>query len=58
MRKDNTLLNDYHRKQSERLVKEISEQPLMSSEEFTKQSDKLARQSQRVARKQRRSTAA
>jgi len=56
--KNNTLLNDYDRKQSARLVKEISEQPPMSSEELARQLDRLARQTQRAARKPRRLTAA
>ncbi len=44
---DHIDLNDYHRQQSERLVKEISEQPLLSPEESMKQLQKLITRSQK-----------
>ena len=42
MNDDHIDLNDYHKQQSKRLVKEVSEQPLLSSEESIKQLQRLA----------------
>ena len=42
-----TGLNDYHRQQSTRLAKKVSEQPLLSPEESMKQIQQLSKQSQR-----------
>jgi len=47
MSEDPIDLNDYHKQQSKRLVKEVSEQPLLSPEESMKQLQRLAKQSQR-----------
>jgi hypothetical protein len=44
MKNDPIDLNDYHKRQSARLAKEISEQPLLSPEESMKQLQRLARQ--------------
>ena len=41
-------LNDYHKRQSARLVKEVSEQPLMSPEESIKQVKRLSSQSRKL----------
>ena len=41
----NIELNDYHKARNERMVRKISQQPLMSAEEFTEQTLRLARQS-------------
>lgn len=46
--KANIDLNDYHKQQSARLVKEVSEQPLMSPEESIKQVKRLTSQRQRL----------
>ncbi len=47
MKNDPIDLNDYHKRQSARLAKEISEQPSMSSEAFIKQVKRLASRSRR-----------
>ena len=47
MKKDTIDLNDYHKQRSIQLVKEISEQPLMSSEAFTKQVKRVASKSRK-----------
>lgn len=40
-------LNDYHKARNERMVKKISQQPLMSAEESLEQFKRIAEQSQR-----------
>ncbi len=47
MKKDSIDLNDYHKQQSKQLVKEVSEQPLLSSEVFIKQVKQLRSKSQK-----------
>lgn len=42
MEKDTIALNDYYKQQSLRLARELSEQPLMSFEAFTKQVKRIA----------------
>ncbi|WP_461147003.1 hypothetical protein [Spirosoma pulveris] len=42
-----TNLNDYHQKQSARLARKVSEQPLLSPEESMKQIQRLSKRSQR-----------
>jgi len=54
--KTKPLLNDYHRKESARLVKEISEQPPVSREQAIKNTAMLARNSRRAGRNGRKST--
>jgi len=46
MTNDRINLNDYHKQQSKRLAKEVSEQSLLSPEEFIKQLKRLAKKSQ------------
>lgn len=43
-------LNDFHKARNERLVKKVSEQPLMSQEEFIEQTKRIAEQSRRVVK--------
>ena len=47
MNEDRIDLNDYHKQQSARLVKEVSEQPLLSPEESMKQLQRLAKKSRK-----------
>ena len=49
MKEDCIDLNDYHKQQSKRLVKEVSEQPLLSPEVSMKQLQHLAKKSQKQA---------
>lgn len=53
MKKTPTIeLNDYHKARNERMVKKVSQQPLMSAEEFIEQTQRLARQSTTTTSKQ------
>lgn len=47
----NTNLNDYHERRNARLVKEISEQRLMSRDECIAQARRLAQRTQKQGRK-------
>ena len=47
MNDDRIDLNDYHKRQSKRLVKEVSEQPLLSPEAFIEQTKRLRSRSRK-----------
>lgn len=47
MNDDRIDLNDYHKQQNTRLVKEVYEQPLLSPEAFTKQTKRLRSRSRK-----------
>lgn len=49
----NTNLNDYHQRRNARLVKEISEQRLMSRNACIAQARRLAQRTQKHGRKER-----
>ena len=51
-----TNLNAYHQRRNARLLKEISEQPLMSRDECIAQAKRLESLSRKQARKERGST--
>lgn len=44
-KKPTTDLNDYHKARNERMVRKVSEQPLLSPEESIEQIRRIARQS-------------
>ena len=44
MEEHDTYLNEYHRQQSEKMVRKVSEQPLMSLQECIEQAKRLKAQ--------------
>lgn len=46
MNENDTHLNEYHRRQSEQMVRKVSEQPLMSLQECIEQAKRLRDQPQ------------
>ena len=51
MKKANEIeLNDFHKARNERLVRKVSEQPLMSREESIEQTKRIAEQSRQAAK--------